>query len=327
MEKIGRLGYLGLAIEGTAGSAEATPDVFIPYIENSMRGHHEPLMDNSARASRVKDFTSVAGKQWGEGSVNMYLDATNAGYLLKMALGSEVRTEKNTTPPVHDHALYPTVSGNAVTSATLWNYRGFDVEQFTYASVDVCEIEVTTDGIATITTSMMSKVPTVVTAPSLTTTSGTIFTWKDMVAQFGSTVDTALSASATKLTNFKMTISNALALHYKSGSNSPDTITTGVLEVTGSYTMYFENATDRDRYYALTKQSMVISMTGAGLGVGGYSERLQIVLKKVVLEDIEIETGLDDFYAITCNFRAEIDNAQAGYVEMTLRNGKSTDYA
>lgn len=325
-EKIGRLGYLGLAIEATSGSAEASPDIFVPYTENSLRGHHEPLMDISARATRVKDYNSVAGKKWGEGSVAMYLDATNVGYILKMALGTEARTEKNTTPPVHDHLMTPTVSGNAVTSATLWDYKGFDVEQYTYGAVDTCEIEINTDGIATINAGIMAKFPSTVSAPALTTVSGTIFTWKDMNAYFGSTVQAAEAGSATKLTTFRMQIANNLELNYKSGSNQPDTITTGPIEVTGSYSLYFENATDRDRYYNLTKRSLVVTLDGAGLGAG-YSEQLKFVLKKVMLEDIDIETGLDDLFALTCNFRAEWDQDQAGFVEATVRNGKATNYA
>lgn len=325
MEKIGRLGYLGLAIEATPGSAEATPDVFVPYTENSLRGHHEPIADIATRTSRVKDADAVAGKKWGEGSVTVYLDSINSGYFLKMAFGQESTTQKNANPPVHDHLMYPTVSGNAVTSATLWDYKGVDTEQYTYASVDSVEIEVSNEGIATLTANLMSKAPATVTAPTLTTTSGTLYTWKDMTVQFGSTVQAAEAASATKVTNFKMTLANNVTTNYKSGSNQPDTITTGALEVSGSYTLYFESITDRDAYYNLTKRSMVVTLAGAGLGVG-YTEQLKLVFKKIYLEDIDMETGLDDLFAITGNFKATLDQDQAGYVESTVRNQKSTNY-
>ncbi len=325
-EKIVRLGYVGLAIEATPGSAEPTPDIFIPYIENSLQGHHEPLKDLSARASRVAQYGSVAGKKWGEGSLKMYLDSSNAGYLLKMAFGSESNTLQNTTPPVYDHLMYPTVSGNNVTSATLWDYRGFDVEQYTYMAADVTEIEVTTEGIATISTSMMGKAPTTVTAPALTTASGTLYTWKDMNVYFGTTTVAALAASPTKLTQFKATISNNVSLNYKSGSQGPDTVTTKQLEVTGSYALYFESATDRDNYMNLVKQSMVVRLTGANLGAG-FGEKIDFVFRKVRIDSISRSTGLDDLFLITCTFAAEMDQAQAGFVEATVRNGKSSVYA
>ena len=325
-EKIGRLGYLGLAIEATPGTPESTVDVFIPFTENTLRGHHEPLAAVHSKANRIMDHGSVAGKRWGEGSVTMYLDSINAGYLLKMALGAEARTQLSASPPVHDHLLTPTVSGNTPACATLWDYKGVDVEQYSYATVDVLEIEVTNEGIATLNASVMGKAPSTVSAPALTTTSGTLLTWKDMNARFGSTVAGARAASATKLNNFKLAIANNLELNYKSGSQQPDTVTYGAGEVTGEFTLFFESITDRDAYYGLTKRSLVVTLTGASLG-SGYSEQVEIVVKKMYLEDIDMETGLDDLFAIKCNFRAEWDQDQAGYVDVTLRNGKASDYS
>jgi hypothetical protein len=324
-EKIGRLGFLGLAIEATAGTPEASVDIFVPYTENSLRGHHEPLADQSSRTSRIQKYGSVTGKKWGEGTVTMYLDSLNAGYMFKLAFGQEARAQKNANPPVHDHLFTPTVSGNAVTSATLWDNKGVDTEQYSYASVDVCELEITNDGIATLKTSFISKAPSTVSSPALTTTSGTLYTWKDMSLKLGSTVVEASSATATKVTNFKMTIANNVSTNYKSGSSSPDTITYGPCAVQGSYTLFFENVTERDAYYNLTKKSMRVELTGAGLG-SGYSESLVLIFKKITIVDIDMDTGLDDLFAITANFEAEWDQAQAGFVECTVRNGKATDY-
>lgn len=324
-EEIGRLGLLALAIEAVSGTPEVTPDVYIPFTENTLRGHHEPLVDMASRQSRVQAFGSVAGKRWGEGSVTMYLDSINSGYLLKMAFGAEARTQKSASPPVHDHLFYPTVSGNTVTSATLWDNKGVDTEQYAYAAIDSAELEVSTDGIATIQGNFMSKAPSSVTNLSRATTSGYLFTWKDMSVRFGNTVALALAATPTKIVNFKMSVNNNLSLNYKSGSNQPDTITTGPVEVTGSFKLFFESVTDRDAYYNLTKRALVVQLAGAGLGVG-YTELLQLVFKKITLEDIDMDTGLEDLFAIQCNFFAEWDQDQAGFVESTLRNQKATDY-
>jgi len=324
-EKIGRLGYLGLAVEASPGTPEATPDVFLPFTENSLRGHHEPLMDVSARQTRVQQYGSVAGKRWGEGSVTIYLDSINSGYFFKLGLGLEANTQKNSSPPVYDHLFTPTVSGNAVTAATLWDYKGVDVEQYSYAAIDTLELEVNNDGIATITAGFMAKAPSSVTAPTFTTTSGTLYTWKDMSLRFGNTVALAQAATATKVTNFKLQVANNVEMNYKSGSNQPDTLTYGAVRVSGSYTLFFESVTDRDRYYNLTKQSMVLQLAGAGLGVG-YTELLQLVFKKVTIEEIDMDTGLDDLFTLTCNFVAEWDQDQAGYFEATLRNQKSSVY-
>lgn len=326
-EKIARLGFLGLAIEATAGTPESTPDIFVPYVENSLKGMHEPIQDIAARTSRVKTYGSVLGKKWGEGSVKMYLDSLNAGYLLKLALGQEARTQLQASPPVHDHLMVPTVSGNTVVAATLWNNQGVDTEQFSYSAIDTCEIEIDTEGIATINAGFMSKAPsTGVTAPTLTTTSGTLYTWKDMSVQFGATVNAARAASSTKVTKVKINVNNNLSLHYKSGSVSPDTVTCGPVEIDGELTLFFENTTDRDAFYNLTKRSMIVSMVGAGLG-GGYTEKLDMVFKKITINETSMATDIDDYYALTINFFAEWDQDQAGYVDFIVRNAKATNYA
>lgn len=325
-EKIGRLGYLGLAIESTPGTPQGSPSVFLPFTENTLEGQHDPISDISSRATRIKEAGSVRGRQYGQGSVTIYLDSINTGYLLKMALGQEANTQLNASPPVYDHLMYPTVSGNTPTTATLWSYKGVDVEQYSYASIDTLEIEVSDNGIATAKATVKAKFPTTgASAPTLTTTSGTLFTWKDLSLLFGSTVQVAQVATPTKVTNFKCQIMNNVKLDYKSGSASPDTLVMGQLEVKGSYMLFFENTTDRDNYFALNKQSMIMSMAGAGLGVG-FSERLQLVFKKVRIHNMTYDTGLDNLFAITCEFVAELDQVQAGYVESTVRNQKSTTY-
>lgn len=327
VEKVGRQGYLGLAIEAVVGVPQSTPSVFLPFTENKLEGKHTPLADISSRASRVKDYNSVVGKQYGEGDVTIYLDSINVGYLVKMALGQEASNQLNAAPPVYDHLMTPTVSGNVPTTATLWLYQGVDVEQYANAVVDQLDIEVTDSNIATAKVKFMTQFPTTgVTAPVLNTTSGTIFTFKDLTLQFGSTVPVAQLATGIKVTKFLLSIKNSAKMNYKAGSPKPDTIQLGPLEVSGQYVLYFENTTDRQNYYNLVKQTMIFSMTGAQLGAGGYSERVQFVLKKIRLNNKTMETGLENFFAITCDFVAEWDPNQLGIVEGTMRNGKSTTY-
>lgn len=326
VEKVGRQGYLGLAIESSPGVAAGSPSVFLPFTENKFEGKMEPLADISSRASRVKEYNSVVGKSYAEGDVTIYLDSINLGYLMKMALGQENDNTLNGSPAVVDHLMTPTVSGNVPTTATVWNYRGVDVEQVVNVVVDQLDIEVTEANIATAKAKLMGKFPSIVTAPTLTTTSGTIFTWKDLSLQFGNTVGAALAATAIKVTKFTATIKNGAKANYKAGSPQPDTIQLGSLEVSGQYVLYFENVTDRNNYYNLVKQTMVFTMTGAQLGAGGYSERVQMVMKKVRLQNKVMETGLENFFAIQCDYVAEWDPNQLGIVECTLRNGKSTTY-
>lgn len=326
--EIGRQGYLGFALEGTAGTPESTPSVFLPFTENSLMEKHEPLMDISSRASRVKDRDSVVGKKWAEGNVATYIDATNIGYLLKLALGNETKTVVGGTPEVNDHQFYPTTSGNTPKSATMWNYRGDtpSVKQYAFSCADTLELEVTNEEIATVTSSIISDFPTKVTAPTLTTTSGTLMTWKDMSVKFGTDVNNALLQTATKLTNLKIEVANNVEAQYRSGNNEPDTFTVGELEVTGEYTLFFEDDTELDAYRDMTKRAMVIDLTGANIG-GGYTERVRFNIARMVIEDHDEATDLDGVWALTQNFRViQGTSTNPGYFDVIVRNLKTTIY-
>jgi hypothetical protein len=124
--EIGRQGYVGIAIEATAGTPEGTPSRFLAFTENTLQDKHEPLMDISARATRVKDHDAVVGKKWGEGDLAFYVDSIDLGYLLKLSLGEENVVQVGATN-AYQHTFTPTVSGNNPKTATLWNYRGDDV--------------------------------------------------------------------------------------------------------------------------------------------------------------------------------------------------------
>lgn len=321
----GRQGYIGYALETTPGTPEASPVVFLPTTDNSFEDKHEKLLDISSRASRIKDHDALKGKQWGEGDLGLYLDATNAGYLLKAALGNEVKTDVQASPNVDNHQFFVTASGNTAKTATLWNFRGSDpsVKRYTRVAVDTLELEVTNDGLATVTASLMGSNGTKVSAPTLTTTSGTIFTWCGASLQFGDTVAAARLATATKITNFKMSLANNLELVYRSGSCVPDAITLGDAEVTGEYTLLFEDDTELDAYINNSRRSMVMTLTGAS--IGGVTEQLELVFERMVLDDKSIETGQDSLFAMTGNYRA-INDGAGQLLVANLQNAKTTVY-
>lgn len=325
--EIGRQGYVGLAIESVSGTPEASPTTFIPFTENTIVSKHEPVLDIAARASRTKDYNAVVGKKWAEGDLALYVDASQSGYLLKLALGQEAMS--TVTGNIREHLFYPTVSGNSPTSATLWVYRGDDVDvnQHAFGVVDTLSIQVDNgDEPGVISASVMAKNATAVAAPTLTTTSGNIFTFKDMTVQFGANYVAALAASATKIQSFSLELANNMEGLYRSGSNTPDTFIMGELEVTGEYTVYLENDTEVDAYNNLDKRCVVVTFAGAGIG-SGYTERLQLIMHKAIIEDHSPAVGLDEVMAITQSFRCiQSTNPNPGFFEVRLRNLKTTAY-
>lgn len=318
--KIGRQGYLGLGIESQAGTAVPATTA-VPFVTNSLLGKHNPQEDIAARGSRAQNYTSIIGKQWSEGEVDVNLDLTNAGFFLKLALGNEVLS--NPATGVYDHLFYTTVSGNNPLTATLYNYTGLDVQQFASMAVDKLDLDVK-DTFMVAKASFKGFFPTSG-AYSATTVSGSLVNFGKYNLKLGSTLALAEVATATPVTEFSLSINNNAEVVFESGKSTASRVFWKQFKVTGSFTKYFESVSERDSYLNLVKSSMILTASGVNL-VPGYNEELKINIAKMVYNDQSLATGLENYFAVKTNFTAEVDVTQGKQFDMTLRNTRDSVY-
>lgn len=319
---IGRTGSIGLAIETSPGVANTSPAVYLPYMANNMRGHHEAIANISSKTSRIMDTSSVVGKRWAEGDVEILADVVNSGYLWKLALGNELYAAG--TPSVH--TFYPTVSGNTPLTATLINTRGTtDVEQYTFATLNELDFAVA-EGLATIKATFQAQYPTTGAAQTVTTTSGTVFAFKDYFIRFGGNLTSAGTNPTTPVNEFSLKIANDLETIFRSGNSQLSTIRNKGLRVTGTYTLYFDNVTDRDAYYGLNKRSMLVTVSG--INGATNPESMTIRIAQFRLTEAAVDSGLDNFYILKASFTAEdvVDTVGTRFLDVTLKNDKASTY-
>lgn len=320
--KTGRLGYLGLGIESTAGTPVAATTT-LPFIANTIKGKHDAIEDIAARGSRAQNYTSVLGKQWGEGELTVNADTLQLGYLLKLATGNET-VNTVVASQVFDHLFYTTVSGNLPLTATMYNNQGVDTQQFASMAIDKLTLEVK-DSLMTAKAGFKGFFPTSGSFTN-TTVSGTLLDFTNYTLQLGSSLITAAVASASPVTDFTFNLENNAELIYESGSNTPTRVYWKQLKITGSFTRFFETTTDRDNYYNLNKQSLILTCSGNALPSSNV-EKLTINLARLEYSDSEITTGLEDFFAIKTTFMAEFDVLQGKQYDIILRNYKSSAYS
>lgn len=315
---IGKLGSIGIAIEVSAGTANTSPAVYIPYANGpTLRGHHTPLEDISTNTSRIMDRSSVLGKRWSEGDAEIWCDVKNSGYFWKLAMGNELYVAG--TPS--NHTFYTSVSGNTPLTATLIYSRGAtDIEQYTFCAVENLNFEVS-NGLAKLTAAFKGQYPSNGASQTVTTTSGTVLAFKDYFVQFGATLTAAGTNTSTPISDFKLTIANQLEVIHRSGSSDVSTIRNKGFKVTGSYTVFFDSVTDRDAYYALQKRSLILTASGIN------NESLRIRIPQFRLNEADIKTGLDTFYVVTANFVAEdVIDSGARLLDIRLQNDKTSVY-
>lgn len=317
--KTGRESRLGIGIETTPGEGVGITK-YLPFTTCNLRGIQEPLVDEAARGIRERVGGSISGPTRGEGDIEILVDVENAPYLIVPALGAVSSTSGTGNAYIHTITRKTT---NAPKTITLSHYDGVSTRDFTYGTVNTCELSIS-DGLATLTTSILSKTPVTGTA-SQSITEETVLSFKDYKLYLGATYSTLKStveagtATETDLTAFSLRINNNAEVHYVSGSADVDHVAMGQFEVEGDYTLFFENTTQQGYYQDLTKRALIVQLIGADI-VGGDKEEIFIGLPSVHLSDRAIDTSIAGFVTENPSFVAEYDATETKSIEVIVTN-------
>lgn len=320
--KTGRLGWVGLSVEVTPGAPVAPVD-YIPFLDCSLNEKIDMLDDSSARGIRdAHPENSQLGKQWGEGSLKVNLDAKLAGYLMLSALGSDSVVSEG--GGVYTHTISELNTTNTPKSLSIiFNRSGIDQLLFPYSVVSSLEFAYS-DGFAEATASIMSRFPAASTSGTLVTTSGFYYAFRHATVQVGTDIVAAgNSATPLKIRNFQMTIDNKTEAQFVSGNREVDSFINKDFEVKGTFRVAFEDTVQRNNFYNLTKQAMIATFTGNGIG-NGMTEFIKFRLYKIRIDESNISMPPGDYVSQDLPFTAEYASANSATIDIVVRNTKSS---
>lgn len=318
--RTGRLGWVAVALESTPG-APVQPVDYIPYLECSLQERQGVLADVSARGTRDEQpENSQLGRRWGEGNLRVNLDATLAPYLFAMAQGSP--TVDNQGSGVYKHT-FSLADSNAPKAASIIFDRVQDRQLFHYAVVNSLEMSFD-EGLAELNANIMSRFPVASTSGTLTTTSGVYYAFRHAVIQVGSNIlNAANSADHLKVRSFNITINNNTEPQFVAGNRDADSIIQRNYNVSGSFRLAFEDNDQRDKFRNLTKQAMVVTFTGNGIG-GGLSEYIKLKVYKLRVDEYNVDVPNDEFVSEEINFMAEYSSDDSATLDIEVQNRKAS---
>lgn len=320
--KTGRLGWVGLAMESTPG-APVTPADYIPFLDCTLMEKIDVLADVSARGIRdAQPENSQLGRQWGEGSLKVNLDAKLSGYLFYGAMGSLGTVSEG--GGVYTHTFSELNSSNTPKSLSVqFDRAGQDRLCFPYAVINSLELSFS-DGYAEVTAGILSRFPAANTSGTLVTTSGFYYAFRHAQVQVGSNITNAAnSATPFKIRSFQMNLNNTSEAQFVAGNRAPDSIIHKNFEVKGSFRVAFESTTERDNFYNLTKQALIVTFAGNGIG-NGMSEFVKLRFYKIRYDESQVQVPPDDYVSQEINFTAEYSSADSATMDIIARNTKST---
>lgn len=314
---IGRKGFAGVGLQSAFQVPAAIAD-YAPFTNHTLHGKQEQMKIQHATGNRDMNFSSIAGKAFSEGDFEALLDPRFSGYFIVGAMGSVQTTSQGGGVFLHTVTRN---NSNTPQYLTITNDRVIDRQNYYDVTVDELEIAVGTD-LATMKAKLSGNFPQTTTSGTNTTTSGNIFSFKNAQFAFGASVAAAQAATNLKPHDFKLTIKNNAEVVHRHGSANPASINIKGFDPAAEFNLYFENTTDRDAYYAQSKQAASLQFLGNNIG-GGFQEFIKFNFYQTSIESFELETGLDNFYAEKVKLDAEYDNANSKTMDVTIQNTKT----
>jgi len=315
---------VGLGIEGYATPGTAVAEtVFIPWTEFSLQGISEKSHFTSARGLRNMSSNSMIRRKYAQGSLGFVPDVKNMPYALSLALGGV--SSSGIADSAYTHTFTVNNTNAIPRTATLTiEEGGVQTVQYLNCVCNSLNFEVG-DDYAKSTIELIGQFPGTDTI-SESYANETEFAYHQYTAKFGTSLSNAAGNSATPLKAFTLNINNNVLLDeaFLSGSNeiTDGNLVMGRLEVTGSYTLHFENTTELAKYQANTKNALIVSFIGSLIGSSSL-ETIQFKLGRLILTKPPVEYNIDGLLVLTQEFTVEYEATDLEIQAVVINNVNS----
>ena len=275
----GNIQWLGLAKETTRGVAAAAPTIFVPMTGPKWQQHVTVLTDDGVRGSLAKSYNAQQGMAYPELTYSTYVYLDSVFPHLLAALGNPDTITGSADPYTHKTSL---LNASQPPSYTIWyNDAAGKCWQIVGAQSSNLQIVTEADKLGALTAGWMGLSITPITPPTNTPTSNAPMpSWKSTITVGG--------VSLTKYSKVDLTIKrNTAAVAVINGTQTPGTVFSDVLDVTGALDGFYQGSTDNDLQNFLTNNQPVLLVTFAPGSDATHSLTLQ--MSKVVYTDASFD--------------------------------------
>jgi hypothetical protein len=317
-EFIGRSINLGVAVEGTRGSAEAVAARTVKKVTCNIIPRSERKIDDSS-FGRLEDAERVRTvRKWSEGDVEGVIHVDTLGYYLTNIYGAPETT------PVNDVFSHEFLLEQSITHPTLTVFvKDAEVRQEKIAGVVVQSLELTanTDDYLRYKASFLGKAGVADTSEFPALESEFDFVPRDVVVKIATTEAGLAAATAIKAKNLSVNWNANGEADFVVGSYSPDNIYNKQLAIEGSMTLNYTDDDFKDLYEGDDFVYMQVEITGeADLDLASNKPKITILLYKVQVTDWNRGSAADDLVTQEVSFKAFLNTTDEEASKVTLVN-------
>jgi hypothetical protein len=325
------MGYLkgedinvGIGREGTRGTYQA-PTLWVP-------GRAPAGIQVEVEKTPIKETTGGGMSSTGAivtqiragGDLEFNLRSQSIGYMLLSLLGKD--TVSTVESGVYSH-VFDILTGNPQFPTLSLGLSQLGQQDYKYLMAMVRQLVIRTpvNDLVNATATFLAKDEQTVSdyTPSFSS-NDVYFRPQDIVIKVASDVSGLSGATALKLKELSVTINNNARVNQNISELNPGDVLAVVHEVTGSFTIDYQDESAHDIFKAGTSQAMSIEFTRSDLTIGAVSHpKLTLTFPAVTYEKRDQDRKLDDIVMDKVDFTAHFDTT-AGYgVRATLVNEKA----
>jgi hypothetical protein len=306
----------GLKKEAVRGTGETTPTKWYPVEKDTSMEYSLKLIKDQALRGTVEEFPQVAGVKEGKGKVKFPMDPQMMGEFLNSLLGS-VSSVQQAATIAYQHTF---LKSNSLQhqAYTFFMDRGLDVQAYSLGTVKKMIITGSVDGLIMVENDVLFKGESTqgIGSPAYPTQHYQAF--NNVNFKIG-------GASNTDVKNWQIHIDNNAQVHrtMSQSQDVSDILCRHKLIAGGSFTIFFQNETERAKFLANTVQSLEVVMTG-GLIASTYAYLLDILFPQIHYTAYPYH-DVDGLLGANVQFEAVYD-ATATKVLSILLNNTDTAY-
>ena len=319
---IGRLADIGIAKEGTRGTAESSAAFWLPKLTMSYDDGVEQVIDESS-IGVIEDSpeASVVGK-FAVGELEGNVFDRSFGLLLLSALGS-VSTGSPAETTVYTHTF--SVAQNAQhPSLTVFLDDGNQDYKYALAMLERLEMEFAVGQYAKYTAAFRSKVgETATLTPSYTAENR--FLPQHITLQYAANVTGLASPSTINVRSVRLSIIKNIEDDRKLGSLDQVDILNKQFACEGSMELVFDAQTFKTQMLSDTAQAVRITLDNTDVTIGStLTPRIQFTLAKAKFGAFTKSYENDSIVMATVNFKGLYSIGDTSMISVVLRNTQAS---
>jgi hypothetical protein len=314
---IGRLADIGIAREGTRGTAEASADFWLPKLSLTVDDKIEQVVDESSIGVIEDSPNAVVVGQYAEAEIEGNIHDRSFGLILLSALGSTAPTG-----PVDSLYTHTFTVGQNAQHPSMTIFQDDPNQDYTYAlgMLSQLDLDISIGQFSKFTAAFRARKGVNATLTPAYTAEN-VFLPQHGTVKIASAVAGLGAASALTVRSVQLSISKNIEDDRRIGSLDQVDILNKQFAIEGTLELVFNDNTFKTQQLADTAQAMRITLTNTNVTIGsGSNPELNIDMPKVKFGEFVRNYGNNDIVTATVNFKAFYDATATSMITVLLKN-------